>query len=177
MTKNKNLNQNQNHNNYNQTHNNHTQEHNQNNEQNNPKKPKKKGFTLVELIAVMAILGILALLIIPRFTTMTEGARVRVFENTVRTYQSGISMWIADNNGTLPTLDTHLRAIEGAYLPADWHQGDPTNGNGRQIAEPTIAVTAGEPIVTFTFNATDLANGPYVIRYNVTTGVSTKVGW
>lgn len=35
----------------------------------------KKGFTLIELIVVLAVLGIIALIAIPRFLTVQEGAR------------------------------------------------------------------------------------------------------
>jgi type IV pilus assembly protein PilA len=42
----------------------------------NMKRNKKKGFTLIELIVVIAILGILAAIAVPRFSGITDKAKV-----------------------------------------------------------------------------------------------------
>lgn len=67
------------------------------------KRKKQKGFTLIELIAVMTILGLLALLIIPRFSSVSENANLKVFENNARTLSSQVSLYSATNDGKFPT--------------------------------------------------------------------------
>ena len=63
---------------------------------------KRKGFTLVELIVVVAIIAILALIAVPRFVNMTESAKVSTFESNHGVLKSAITMFAADNGGTLP---------------------------------------------------------------------------
>jgi len=46
---------------------------------------KKKGFTLVELLAVIAILAILVIMALPAVLSMFTKARVDTFQNEVRT--------------------------------------------------------------------------------------------
>ena len=56
----------------------------------------KKGFTLVELVAVIAILGILAAIAVPRFTGSTKKAAISAHNANVRTLESAANMFIAD---------------------------------------------------------------------------------
>lgn len=85
---------------------------------------KKKGFTLIELIAVIAILGILAAIIIPKMIGYTDSARLakevaecKSILNQVEIYNSTASTQIVDtatlttvlgtaNTGDLSSLDS-----------------------------------------------------------------------
>ena len=73
----------------------------------------RKGFTLIELLVVVAIIGILITIAVPRFTRMTGGAREAAAKANHRMVVSAVSLYIAQNNGALPTNDTDI----DQYLP------------------------------------------------------------
>ena len=59
---------------------------------------KKKGFTLVELLAVVAILAILVIIAIPNILKLFNQARRNVFETEVREiYKAAQSEWMKDS--------------------------------------------------------------------------------
>jgi len=68
----------------------------------------KKGFTLVELLVVIAIIGILILIAVPRFQSMTDGARRAVAEANHRLLVSAVAFYQAENDGAMPTVFTDL---------------------------------------------------------------------
>ncbi len=79
-------------------------------------KKNQKGFTLVELMIVVAIIGILAAIAIPKFANMLEKSREGATKGNLSSINSGISLYVSDNQGTTPfTLDssTYTTVIAG----------------------------------------------------------------
>ena len=98
----------------------------------------KKGFTLVELVVVIAILGILAGIAVPRFMDATASARGAKIVADLRTIDSAIMMYTAQN-GKLPDDTTaDDTQLTGASLLASWTK--PPSG------EAKITNNSGTPI-------------------------------
>jgi type IV pilus assembly protein PilA len=78
------------------------------------KQRNKKGFTLIELIVVIAILGILALIAIPRFTGMREGAnQSAVIANLTNIQKAGEMVAIEKNKAIGDVTDLEVEAVLG----------------------------------------------------------------
>lgn len=64
----------------------------------------KKGFTLVELVVVIAVLGLLSSIAVPRFTSSRQNAERAAVEANLRTIESAITMYEAQE-GDLSDLE------------------------------------------------------------------------
>ena len=86
-------------------------------------KTSQSGFTLIELIAVMVILAILAAVVIPRITTVQEGAyesNVVNMHGALRNYISNKALKNAITGGRgMETYDEPTETVPGYYLE-DW---------------------------------------------------------
>ena len=78
----------------------------------------RKGFTLIELLVVVAIIGILVLIAVPRFLSMTEGAKESTFKANHQIVISAVAMYIAKNDGKLPAGSGDLDAFIAVEKPA-----------------------------------------------------------
>jgi len=72
------------------------------------KKKKKKGFTLVELLAVIVILAVLVLLAVPSVLKMMNGAKENAFEIEAENIIDGAKLKYSDDllDNTLPATVT-----------------------------------------------------------------------
>ncbi|MDD7795771.1 type II secretion system protein [Clostridium sp. 'White wine YQ'] len=78
---------------------------------------KRKGFTLIEVVAVMAIIGILAVALVPRVSKyMNQAKKVKVLSQ-VRTVVTNAEMYNAKNNSPIPA-DTLVSDFD-SYISAD----------------------------------------------------------
>jgi len=80
---------------------------------------KRRGFSLLELLAVVVILGIIAAVVVPRVTSSSDMAKQRVNDHTAASLNSAIERYYV-NEGSWPTA---LSDLVPDYLP----DGVPTN--------------------------------------------------
>ena len=83
------------------------------------RKPKKRGFTLLEMLAVVTILGIIAAVVVPRFTNFTDTSKTNIAKHHMSQLNALIerhyidhSAWPADlaelvTDGYLDVVPTH----------------------------------------------------------------------
>ena len=62
----------------------------------------KKGFTLVELLAIITIMGLIALFAIPTVVTMIKNSRKDLCEIEVKNIISSAKNWAGNNMDLLP---------------------------------------------------------------------------
>ena len=71
----------------------------------------KKGFTLVELLAIIAILAVVALIVTPIVTRVIDDSRKQTAIQSVKGYAEA-----ANNAVILPTLDSHITVSEESHV-------------------------------------------------------------
>jgi general secretion pathway protein G len=83
---------------------------------------RRRGFSLLELLAVVTILGIIAAIIVPRVTVSSSTAKTKVRDHHKATINAAVERYYIDTNGW-PAND--LSDIRGNvnYFPS----GIPTN--------------------------------------------------
>ena len=83
---------------------------------------KKRGFSLLELLAVVTILGIIAAIIVPRVTVSSATAKTKVRDHQKATINAAVERFYIDN-GNWPANNLSDIGVNANYFP----DGLPTN--------------------------------------------------
>lgn len=68
----------------------------------------KKGFTLVELLAVLVVLGLIGLLVYPAIEKTIKGVRKDLYETQKVAIIDGVKNWVADHPRSLPEANGEI---------------------------------------------------------------------
>src|SRR5438309_2152401 len=91
----------------------------------------RSAFTLIELLLVMVILGVLAAIVVPKFTSRTDDARISAAKTDISQLTTALDTFEVDN-GRYPTNDEGLAALSNppSNLSNTWH--------GPYVSKPVI---------------------------------------
>ncbi len=76
----------------------------------------KKGFTLVELIAVLTILSIIALIVIPNIMVSVNEYQQQAYDTEIQAIEGSAKNWVADHISEIPTPESS-NMKSALYLP------------------------------------------------------------
>ena len=123
----------------------------------------RSAFTLIELLLVMVILVVLAAVVVPKFTSRSEQARVTAATTDISNLETALDAFEVDN-GRYPSNEQGLQALvakpQSSPVPPNWKPyldklpKDPW-GNAYQYLNPGVH---GE-IDVFSFGADGQAGG------------------
>jgi prepilin-type N-terminal cleavage/methylation domain-containing protein len=82
----------------------------------------RRGFSLMELLAVVTILGIIAAIIVPRVTVSSDTAKAKVNAHSKATINAAVERWYMEQ-GAWPANDLSDIGADANYFP----DGIPTN--------------------------------------------------
>lgn len=102
---------------------------------------KKKGFTLIELIAVIAILGVLAAIVVPKMTGYTDSARLQKEKSNAQSILNQVEVY--NSTASTPIADT----VDMTGIGALTNTGDANALTSLQGTVTKILGTSNEKIV------------------------------
>jgi general secretion pathway protein G len=89
------------------------------------KRSSRKGFTLIEILAVLIILGLLAALIVPNIVSRVSESRIETTKLQMKAIKNALDQYKLDN-GFYPTTAQGLKALvekpKIEPIPKNWHQ-------------------------------------------------------
>lgn len=113
------------------------------------KKSNKKGFTLVELLAVITIMGIIMSVAVGAVFIHLQNSREQAMETIASSSYDGAVMYMMDNNMMLNTNETTTIEIEDLYedgriqRPADPYNTKAECGGKVVVQNKTTSSTTG----------------------------------
>jgi general secretion pathway protein G len=141
-------------------------------------KRKKKGQTLLEIIAVLVIIGAILAAVIPAVTASTDNGRIGSAVSAIRAIQSAAVGYYNDNGGSYASVS--IAKLAAKYLPAGFTgtNANPWNGNIAVAVNGTttyqyVLTMTNVPSTAQTSLTTALQNSSVSTSYNATTNTFT----
>jgi general secretion pathway protein G len=83
------------------------------------KRPRRQGFTLIELIVVMAIIALLASIVAPRYYRSVDNARDASLRTSLNVMRDAIDKFVADKDRYPDSLDELVKVGYLRQVPVD----------------------------------------------------------
>ncbi len=124
----------------------------------------KKGFTLVELLAVIVLLGVLIAIAVPSVLGISKSIKKKMYEAKVKTIEVAAEAWADDNKSDCESLESMRisQLIASGYLKADDNTGkilnpeDNVDMKNDDISKyvDVSAICEGIPVIADSYNIT-----------------------
>lgn len=98
----------------------------------------RRGFSLLELLAVVTILGIIAVVVIPRISVSSSTAKANANNQNKSEINSAVERWYF-NNGTWPADDLSDIGADANYFP-NGLPANPVDGSAYSLDTTTHRV-------------------------------------
>jgi general secretion pathway protein G len=99
---------------------------------------RRRGFSLLELLAVVTILGIIAAIIVPRVTLSSSSAKEKVRDHHKATINAAVERFYVETN-TWPANDLSDIGVNASYFP-DGIPVNPVDGSAYALNATTHRV-------------------------------------
>lgn len=122
----------------------------------------KKGFTLVELLAVIVLLGLIALIAAPAITGIIKQSKDSLSDSQKQSIEMSAKNWATDNMGKLPSngncILVKLSTLQsGGY--ADLEIKDPKTGKILTDSDITVKITRNNKQLIYEVSPENLSCG------------------
>ncbi len=137
-------------------------------------RPKRKGFSLIELVIVVVIIGIIGAIAVPRMSRGAKGASDSAVKANLTILRNALDLYATEHGGDYPTLadlPNALTQYTDSSVDATPGAKSTTNIYGPYIrAIPKLPVGANKGKATFTATAPAATVADAGWYYNTTTG-------
>ncbi len=100
----------------------------------------KKGFTLIEVIAVIVIIGIIALITVPAVESLINNSKTSLYESQVKMLESAAKKWGLDNVDKLPVEEGKTYCV-GAEDLKGYLEGTVTDPKTNEEMNGSVEIT------------------------------------
>ncbi len=118
----------------------------------------KKGFTLVELLAVLVIIGIIAMIAVPTIGSAIKTSKERAYDKQASIFENAARTYTAKNNTALPSNSegnesvVSIETLKKAGYLANKNIKNPNYKKGSTEEKEKCAELDGYVIITYTRN-------------------------
>ena len=143
---------------------------------------KSKGFTIIEVLIVLAIAGLIMVVVFLAVPALQRNARNNALSTDANNLLSGVSTFVSNNNGTLPTGPGTAAAPNSSYVSITGATG--TNSEQVKVgtgiatfvvggtAMTTTSIAGGQNAAATPVGTVQLITGPSAVCNSTSTGLS-----
>ena len=132
---------------------------------------KRKGFTLIEMLAVIVIISIIALILIPIVANNIKDSKQNVYNNIINKILVATSDWMIQNTELLPEDGENISITLGMLQSEGYISTDLKNPNTEKLFPADMVININ--YVKSNRNNPKLTNGKYKGDYSIVVDINS----